>query len=251
MILCPSCQSIKIVKNGKTYYGKQNHKCKDCGRQFVLNNRHYIKQGQREMIRKALNERISLLGICRVFSVSLPWLLDFAESVWKAVPMDIGLSESWLKKLRPKKAQLIVLQLDEAWSFVDNKSQKRWIWVAFDPVNRLVVAFHIGNRGKESAKALWRNIPAGYKHKCFFATDSWDPYKAVIPTKRHVEGKAFTYIIEGFWTGMRARVSRLVRKSLAFSKVSRNHFLAIRYYFYQFNLASLHRIQNQAVILTS
>jgi hypothetical protein len=28
----------KIVKNGKTYYGKQNHKCKDCNRQFVICN---------------------------------------------------------------------------------------------------------------------------------------------------------------------------------------------------------------------
>ncbi|MEZ4989818.1 MAG: IS1 family transposase [Saprospiraceae bacterium] len=251
MPICPSCQSIKIVKNGKTYYGKQNHKCKDCKRQFVLNNKHHITQEQREMIQKALNERISLLGICRVFDVSLPWLLDFAASVWKAAPVNIGLDELWLKKLRPKKAQLIVLQLDEAWSFVGNKKQKRWIWVAFDPVNRLVVAFHIGNRGEESAKALWRKIPAGYKRKCLFATDSWDPYKAVIPTKKHVEGKEFTYIVEGFWTGMRARVSRLVRKSVAFSKVDRNHFLAIRYYFYQFNLASLRRLQKQAVILTS
>jgi IS1 family transposase len=94
-------------------------------------------------------------------------------------------------------------------------------------------------------------MPARYKRKCHFATDSWDPYKAIIPTKKHLEGKEFTYIVEGFWTGMRARVSRLVRKSVAFSKVDRNHFLAIRYYFYQFNLASLARLRNQAAILTS
>ena len=80
MTLCPSCQSINIIKNGKTYYSNQNHKCKDCGRQFVLNNEHYIKSDRRKRIKKALNERISLLGICRVFEVSLPWLLDFAES---------------------------------------------------------------------------------------------------------------------------------------------------------------------------
>ncbi|PHN01289.1 IS1 family transposase [Flavilitoribacter nigricans] len=251
MILCPSCQSIKIVKNGKTYYGKQNHKCKDCGRQFVLNNNHNIPEDQRKMIQKALNERISLLGICRVFNVSLPWLLNFAESVWNAVPINIGLSDWWLKQLRPKKAQLIVLQLDEAWSFVGCKKQKRWIWVVFDPVNRLVVAFHIGNRGEESAKALWRKVPAAYKGNCLFATDYWDAYKSIVPAKNHLEGKEFTYIVEGFWTGMRARVSRLVRKSVAFSKVDRNHFLAIRYYFYQFNLASLGRLPNQAVILTS
>lgn len=109
MTLCPSCQSIKLIKNGKTSYGKQNHKCKSCGHQFVFNNEHHIRSDRRKMISKALNERISLLGICRVFSVSLPWLLDFAESIWKAVSADIGLNESWLNKLRPNGAQVIGL----------------------------------------------------------------------------------------------------------------------------------------------
>jgi len=209
----------------------------------VLNNKHHIPEARRSLIQKALNERISLLGICRVFDVSLPWLLNFAESVWKAVPSDIGLTQVWLNRLRPKKSQLIVLQLDEAWSFVDCKKRKRWIWVVFDPLNRLVVAFHIGNRGEASAKELWRKVPKGYKRNCLFATDSWEAYKPIIPAKSHLEGKEFTYIVEGFWTGMRARVSRLVRKSVAFSKVDRNHFLAIRYYIYQFNLRSLGRLQ--------
>jgi transposase-like protein len=31
---CPSCGSEKIVKNGKIDNGKQNHKCRDCRRQF-------------------------------------------------------------------------------------------------------------------------------------------------------------------------------------------------------------------------
>jgi transposase-like protein len=30
---CPSCQSASIVKNGSTRRGKQNYKCRDCGRQ--------------------------------------------------------------------------------------------------------------------------------------------------------------------------------------------------------------------------
>ena len=35
-MLCPRCSSGKIVKNGAKPYGnKQNHLCKDCGRQFI------------------------------------------------------------------------------------------------------------------------------------------------------------------------------------------------------------------------
>jgi transposase-like protein len=32
---CPYCQSIKIKKNGKKKYYKQNYMCKNCGRQFI------------------------------------------------------------------------------------------------------------------------------------------------------------------------------------------------------------------------
>lgn len=34
-LLCPNCGSDDIMKNGTTRRGKQNYKCRDCGRQFV------------------------------------------------------------------------------------------------------------------------------------------------------------------------------------------------------------------------
>ena len=37
-LICPSCGSDDIMmKNGTTRRGKQNYKCRDCGRQFVEN----------------------------------------------------------------------------------------------------------------------------------------------------------------------------------------------------------------------
>ena len=47
------------------------------------------------------------------------------------------------------------IQADELWSFVQDKFQKRWVWVAYDPVHRLVVAYHIGGRGEDAAKQFW------------------------------------------------------------------------------------------------
>lgn len=236
MPVCPSCQGIKIVKNGKTHYGKQNHLCKDCGRQFVWNNSHTIDSLQRSLIKRALNERISLRGICRVFKVSLNWLLDFAVQVWQEVPQDLGITGQLMNQLKPGQTQLLVLQLDEAWSFVGSKSNKCWIWVVFDPVNRLVISFHLGARDKKSAQALWDKIPDPYKRRAGFATDYWEAYNSVLPSNRHLKGKEFTFIIEGFFAGMRARVSRLVRKNLAFSKKWLNHELALGFFFWNFNL---------------
>ncbi|WP_435388487.1 IS1/IS1595 family N-terminal zinc-binding domain-containing protein [Laspinema olomoucense] len=36
--VCPKCGSHNIRKNGHIHNGKQNHQCKDCGRQFVEGN---------------------------------------------------------------------------------------------------------------------------------------------------------------------------------------------------------------------
>ena len=36
-LICPTCGSDDVMKNGMTRRGKQNHKCRDCGRQFVQN----------------------------------------------------------------------------------------------------------------------------------------------------------------------------------------------------------------------
>ena len=34
---CPNCGSEAVNRNGQTRHHKQNYKCRECGRQFVLN----------------------------------------------------------------------------------------------------------------------------------------------------------------------------------------------------------------------
>ena len=64
---CPDCGSTTIVKNGKIHNGKQNHKCKDCSRQFVEDPQHkLIDEQTKALIDKLLLEKIPLAGIARV-----------------------------------------------------------------------------------------------------------------------------------------------------------------------------------------
>ena len=61
---CPRCNSQYIVKNGHTHTGKQNFKCRDYDRQFVMDPRHQpISEPTRELIDRLLLEKISLAGI--------------------------------------------------------------------------------------------------------------------------------------------------------------------------------------------
>ncbi|WP_445727665.1 IS1/IS1595 family N-terminal zinc-binding domain-containing protein [Kamptonema formosum] len=70
----PCCGSV-IVKNGQTHSGKQNFKCRGCGRQFVQNPRHQpITEETKVLVDKLLLEKISLAGIARVTGVSLRWM---------------------------------------------------------------------------------------------------------------------------------------------------------------------------------
>ena len=72
---CPACHSESIVKNGFNALGKQNHRCRECGRQFVLNPaKGPILDEKKEWIDRLLLERISLAGIARVVGVSESWL---------------------------------------------------------------------------------------------------------------------------------------------------------------------------------
>src|SRR6476469_6161431 len=87
---CPKCESQYIVKNGHTHTGKQNFKCRDCGRQFVMAPRHQpISKEQRELIDRLLLEKISLAGIVRATGVSQRWLQYYVNQKLEAVKREV------------------------------------------------------------------------------------------------------------------------------------------------------------------
>jgi hypothetical protein len=56
-----------------------------------------------------------------------------------------------------------VLELDELWSFVRKRVNKRWIWIALCRATRQVVASVVGDRSRASCRKLWQQIPAAYR----------------------------------------------------------------------------------------
>ena len=183
-ICCPNCQSTNIKKNGHIHNGRQNHYCKECQRQFVQNPRQKVISGeQKEQIRKLLLERIPLRGICRVMGVSLRWLLGFIVSEYETLPDDLNFHA-------PEQTDELIIctlesEVDEMFSFVANKQNKQWIWIAYDRLSKQIIAFHVGDRSRKSAKELFKSIPQKYRQKATFYTDSWHAYKGVIPEKQH------------------------------------------------------------------
>jgi len=237
-ICCPACSSANNKKNGHTGSGKQNHRCNECCRQFVENpTQKRISDRDKELIRRLLLERISLHGICRVMKVSFPWLLEFIVSVYAELPDDLNFRP--LEETDEVSIYTLESEVDEMWSFVGSKKNKQWIWIAMDVKSKQIIAFHVGDRSRESARKLWRSIPEIYREKATFYTDDWDAYKGVIPEKQHQivskQSHRKNNHIERFNCTLRQRVSRLVRKALSFSKKLKNHIGAIKYFICHYN----------------
>jgi transposase-like protein len=91
---CPECSSTHTVKNGKIHNGKQNFKCRECGRQFVLApQQKIIDQATKDLIDKLLLEKIPLAGIARVTGVSEPWLQNYVNGKYHTVERQVHVSE--------------------------------------------------------------------------------------------------------------------------------------------------------------
>ena len=236
--VCPKCGSLQFKRNGHIHTGKQNYQCKACGRQFVAHAKKRVIAGeQRTLVERLLREKISLHGICRAVGVRMKWLMHFMVARFDAVPdhLHVHLPDS------PTAVTLhwLEAEADEMWSFVGKKANKQWLWIARDTKTRQVIAFHVGDRSRNSAERLWANIPAVYREQATFYTDQYDAYKGVIPAAQHkaITKKARkTNHIERFNNTLRQRVSRLVRDTLAFSKKLANHIGAIKYFICDYNL---------------
>jgi len=230
-VSCPRCGSHETIKNGSIHNGKPKNKCKSCGYQFVINpTNKTVSDETKQLIDKLLLERLSLRGIKRVTGVSWSWLQNYVNNKLSQVPRQARVST--------KKRGSLIIECDELWSFVFSKEYTFYVWLAIDRFTREIIGCYIGDRTRQSAKKLWENLPGVYRQCAVAYTDFWQAYKTVIPSKRHrAVGKETgqTNHIERFNNTLRQRVSRLVRKSLSFSKNLQNHIGAIWYFIHDYN----------------
>ena len=159
---CPSCSSTLVKKNGHIHNGKQKYQCLACHRQFVLEpSQKLIDQKTRSLVRKTLLERVSLEGVCRIFDLSMPWLLEFIDSLIQELPENLNaevVSEN-------DEIEVVLLEADELWSYVGSKENPQWLWLVMHSKTRQVVAMQVGPRNKQTAEKLFYKLPESLKKK--------------------------------------------------------------------------------------
>jgi IS1 family transposase len=132
-----------------------------------------------------------------------------------------------------------ILELDEVCSFVKERKNKKWLWVAFCRRTRQVVAYIIGDRSERSCRELWEVIPEKYKNLHSYS-DFWDAYRKIFPVETHRSvGKESgeTNHIERWNNTLRQRLGRYTRKTLSFSKSEFFHYVVTHLFVRKYNLS--------------
>ncbi len=159
---CPNCTSNLIKKNGHIHNGKQKYQCLACKKQFVLDPaQKLIDEKTKSLVKKTLLERVSLEGVCRIFDISMPWLLEFISGLIQQLPENLNAEVVH----ENDEIEVVVLEADELWSYVGSKDNPQWLWLIMHSRTRQVVAMQVGPRSKQTAEKLFYKLPEPLKKK--------------------------------------------------------------------------------------
>lgn len=202
---CPGCLSVKVVRNGIKSTGRQNWRCKHCGRQFQ---NEYLYRGvdkgvQNQLIRMQLRDS----GVRDTALVS---------GVSPATVLRCLIKESFEAVIRAKQSRYDKVQIDELWMYVAKKEKKVWLVYAYCYETDEILAFAMGKRSSKTVNHLLVKLK-GLEIN-WYLTDKWKAFAEVLPYYQHLIGKQFTKAIEGVNTWFRVRIRRLNRRTTCFSK---------------------------------
>ena len=110
------------------------------------------------------------------------------------------------------------------WSFIGNKKRQRWLWYAWEPRLKRIIAHIFGSRSKKTLCNLLKRL-SGF-NIAFWCTDGYRAYNDTLPAAKHIVGKLYTQRIERENLTLRnrlKRLNRLNRKTLGYSKSPEMH----------------------------
>jgi len=86
-------------------------------------------------------------------------------------------SQAWHQRYL-RQLSLVVLQLDELHTRVRTVEKARWVWVAIDPLSKLIPALHLGGRTNGDAYSFLHQLKARLQPKCvpLFLSDGLRAY---------------------------------------------------------------------------
>ena len=207
---CRRCGSAELVKNGHNASGSPQYHCKGCGAYGVLEpEASGYSEEEKERILRAYRERGSMRATRARLRGQPQYPLALAQKKGHQQP---ELSDT-VDPAEEGDVLELDLELDEAWSFVKRKTNKRWLWTAMCRRTRQIVAFVIGDRSAKTCARLWSKIPEPYK-SCRSFSDFWKAYGQVFSDGTHAQvdkKSGESSHVERFYCTLRQCLARYVR----------------------------------------
>src|SRR5271170_963928 len=125
------------------------------------------------------------------------------------------------------KALALLLYARRDVALCKKKTEKLWLWRAYDPIARRTIAWVLGRRDDATCQKLLAKI--GVEGKTF-VTDDWEGYHRLIPDDQLFTGKDLTVPIEQDNSNIRHFLARFRRRTKVVSKVVEMVDLSLRIY---------------------
>ena len=100
-------------------------------------------------------------------------------------------------------------------AFYPKKTNKLWLWRAYDPDGGGTLCWELGGRDDKTAKRFLDAIGMEGRH---FITDDWEGYHRLIPAAQLTTGKDKTFPIEQDNSNIRHYLARFRRRTKVVSK---------------------------------
>ena len=182
----------------------QRYLCLSCGCNFTITPRGKPPAMKALALLLYAMGNVTFGSIARILGVSDVAVLNWVRDEARKLPEP------------STKAEVVVVTLDEMWRFVKKKTEKLWLWRAYDPIARRTIAWVLGRRDDATCQKLLNKI--GLEGKTF-VTDDWEGYHRLIPDDQLFTGKDLTVPIEQDNSNIRHFLARFRRRTKVVSKV--------------------------------
>jgi IS1 family transposase/transposase-like protein len=223
-VICPHCHGTSVNKRGFSAVGTQRYWCKTCQQTFQLHYRYNAcKPGMKDHILDQTMNGSGVRDIGRSSQVSTGTVLSTIRAIKEGL---VQVNQAFLERILAKNPGCEVeifcaCELDEQWSFIQNKGEQRWLWHAVDRTTNTVLAYVLGPRTDAVFEELYALLkPFQVTH---YYTDGWGAYHRILPSDKHTVTKRETQNIERKHLTFRTRIKRLARKTICFSKSATLH----------------------------
>ncbi len=141
------CQQTSVNKRGFSAVGTQRYWCKRCRRTFQTQYRYNAcKPGVKDQILDHTMNGSGVRDIWRSLRVSTETILNIIKGIAGGL---LQVNEAMLATIQAdvKEREVEIFctcELDEQWSFVQNKGDQRWLWHAVDRATNTVLAYVLG-----------------------------------------------------------------------------------------------------------